>query len=387
MVADTLTTAAAIPKVGGTAKHITETGVTIADTNNNISTPGSLTTGAGGSIAGYHQLGQGTAPSAGTTAVTIAAPAAVTSYVRVLPGSANTGFYLGTNSAGTVTDTQVGSTGTGNVVLATNPTFSTSASLGTGYLSTTQVAGSTGTTANLLTTFDTSAQMVVPATSAVGVLGIAASTQTTGQNVEVATRGVINCVADNSTTVGNLLGVGTTTAGRCKDLGQTDSTAVPLGIQIIGKARTAVSAASNVSVQLYGPGHYGAQVTESILPSSAKQRSIGCAVGDPSGSALSTGVLCYVVSPVACTINAWDLLVDAGTATVASWKVATGTAIPTVSNTISTSGVAISTGTAVHSATVTDFTSTAIAANDIIAFNLTAVATAKYIYFAVQCTR
>ena len=96
------------------------------------------------------------------------------------------------------------------------------------------------------------------ATSAVGTLGIAVSTATTGNPVEVATRGIVNGVADNSTTIGHLLGVGTSTAGRVKDLGQTDSTAVCSTLQIVGKALTAVSAAADVSVQFYGPGHYGA---------------------------------------------------------------------------------------------------------------------------------
>jgi hypothetical protein len=90
----------------------------------------SVTTGAGGSAAGYLQLGQGTAPSTGTTAVTVAAPASVTSYINLLPGAAATGFYLGTNSAGTVTWSQVAGTGSGDVVRATSPTLVTPA-LGT----------------------------------------------------------------------------------------------------------------------------------------------------------------------------------------------------------------------------------------------------------------
>jgi len=88
---------------------------------------------------------------------------------------------------------------------------------------------------------------------------------------------------------------------------------------------------------------------------------------------------------VACTLTSWNILVDAGTATVSTWRKATGTAIPTISNTISTSGVAISSGTAIHSTTLTDFTSTAISAHDILAFNLGAVSTAKYIFFSLEC--
>lgn len=150
-----------------------------------------------------------------------------------------------------------GSTGSGAVVLASTPTLS-NPSLGTGYLSSTKTAGSTGTTANLLVKLDSSGNVVTLGTSDTsGALGIALSTRTSGQALEVATRGIVPCVADNTTTIGNLLGVGTSTGGRCKDLGQTITNSVSPALQIVGKALSAVSAGSNVSVQLYGPGHYG----------------------------------------------------------------------------------------------------------------------------------
>ncbi len=121
------------------------------------------------------------------------------------------------------------------------------------------------------------------------------------------------------------------------------------------------------------------------FPASLTTRNYGCAVGDPAGSALSTGVLCYVAVPAACTIVGWDILVDAGTATVDVWKIATGTAIPTDTNTITASAVpAIASGTAIHSTTLTGWT-TSVAANDILGFNLDAVATAKYISVTIQC--
>lgn len=121
------------------------------------------------------------------------------------------------------------------------------------------------------------------------------------------------------------------------------------------------------------------------IPTTVTARNYGCAVGDPAGSALSTGVLCYVVVPSACTIVAWDILVDSGTATVDVWKVATGTAIPTDAASITASAVpAISSGTAIHSTTLTGWT-TSVAANDILGFNLDAVATAKFISATIQC--
>jgi hypothetical protein len=81
----------------------------------------------------------------------------------------------------------------------------------------------------------------------------------------------------------------------------------------------------------------------------------------------------FYTHPVAATLVGWNLAVDAGTATVTIWKIAAGTAVPTVANSISTSGVSISTGTAVQSTTMTDFTTTAVTANDIFAYNISAV--------------
>ena len=96
-------------------------------------------------------------------------------------------------------------------------------------------------------------------------------------------------------------------------------------------------------------------------------------------------MLCYVVAPTACTIQSWDILVDSGTATAGVWKVASGTAIPTVSNSIVASAApAIATGTAIHSTTLTGWT-TSVAQYDILGINLTTTSGPKYIYVGVNC--
>lgn len=124
-----------------------------------------------------------------------------------------------------------------------------------------------------------------------------------------------------------------------------------------------------------------------LTPPCIVPRGIAFSIGDPGGSTLTVAATTtdYVTVPFACTISAYNLAIDAGTITVKFWKVATGTAIPTSSNSISTSGVSIASGTAIHSTTVSDFTSTAVAANDIMAMNVTAVATAKYVSGVLQC--
>jgi hypothetical protein len=92
-----------------------------------------------------------------------------------------------------------------------------------------------------------------------------------------------------------------------------------------------------------------------------------------SGTVVTGKTKGFYTHPVAATLVGWNFAVDAGTATVTIWKVAAGTAVPTVANSISTSGVSISTGTAVQSTTMTDFTTTAVTANDIFAYNISAV--------------
>ncbi len=136
-------------------------------------------------------------------------------------------------------------------------------SIGTGYLSTALAAGSAGTGVNLLCRPDYAAapaSVITASTGDTGVLGVCMSTATSGL-VEVATRGTVDCYADNTTTIGHLIGVGTTAAGRCKDLGQTMAASVDMQVQIIGRAQTGASAGSLVNVQLYGPGHYGTLAT------------------------------------------------------------------------------------------------------------------------------
>jgi hypothetical protein len=91
--------------------------------------------------------------------------------------------------------------------------------------------------------------------------------------------------------------------------------------------------------------------------------------------------------PFACTLQNWSIIsTTAETVTFKVWRVATGgTAIPTVSNSINTSGISLSSDTAVYSETLTDFTSTAIAANDIIAANITAVTASQFVNLTLGC--
>lgn len=109
---------------------------------------------------------------------------------------------------------------------------------------------------------------------------------------------------------------------------------------------------------------------------------------DGGGSALSTGALKTAhTAPVGYSIVGYNISLDTGTATVKFWKIADGTAIPTITNVINTSGVAISSGTHVRSSTVSDFTTTTITAGDIIMMDLTAVSGATWIAAELEVTK
>ncbi len=125
-------------------------------------------------------------------------------------------------------------------------------------------------------------------------------------------------------------------------------------------------------------------VTSSIQTQldNSKKRTIGFSALTPTTGQQGS----YVVFPVAGTITGYKIVADTGTATIKTWRVASGTSAPTISNVISTSGVSLSSGTAIISSTVTDFTSTTVSANDIFAFDLTAVSGATKLLFELEIT-
>lgn len=133
----------------------------------------------------------------------------------------------------------------------------------------------------------------------------------------------------------------------------------------------------------------GIQTTAAIvaadIPSNIRIRQFGTTFGDTAGSALTSGSIVYFTVAYACTISAWNATVDAGTVTFDVWKIATATVIPTVTNTITASALpAIASGTALHSTTLTGWTTT-VSANDIFGIQLKTVATAKYAELDLEC--
>ncbi len=107
------------------------------------------------------------------------------------------------------------------------------------------------------------------------------------------------------------------------------------------------------------------------------------------GSAIQTNDV--IVTPWTCpysgTITGYSISADTGTCTLKTWKRANGTAIPTIANVISTSGVSLSTGTHIRSSTVTDFTTINVTEGDMFMAQVTATSGATDITFQVEITR
>lgn len=92
----------------------------------------------------------------------------------------------------------------------------------------------------------------------------------------------------------------------------------------------------------------------------------------------------YYTALAAGNITGWNISLDTGTATFKVWKIAAGTAVPTIANVINTSGLNIASGTHIESATVSDFTTVAVAAGDVFAFDLISATTATNITCAIR---
>lgn len=94
------------------------------DSSGNEVLSGGLTTGNGGSVAGYEDLKAGTAHTA--AGVGFQAPTTVTTpFLITLPAAPTTGFLLSTGTTDPTTGTLVPGNGTGNVCLTTNCAMTT----------------------------------------------------------------------------------------------------------------------------------------------------------------------------------------------------------------------------------------------------------------------
>jgi len=112
-----------------------------------------------------------------------------------------------------------------------------------------------------------------------------------------------------------------------------------------------------------------------------------CAAFDGQGSAPTAGTKCYVICPFAGTITGWRIVGDVtGSAVVDVWKVAYGSNLPTVSNTIAASAKpTLSSAKINKNDTLTGWT-TSVAADDIFGFNVDSASTLTRITVELKVT-
>lgn len=114
--------ATAIVTGGGSQQVQTPNTSATMDGSGNIATPGNITAGVGGSLAGFSDWGAGTAHT--FTGVGFQSPTVVTTpFGMTLPGAPTTGFMLSTGTSSPAVVSFVSFTGTGNVARAISPTF------------------------------------------------------------------------------------------------------------------------------------------------------------------------------------------------------------------------------------------------------------------------
>jgi len=287
--------------------------------------------------------------------------------------------------------------------------------------------GTTGTTLNKMACNDGTGKAIICSHTTsttndpegVATTGIVEAPGTTG-NTGICAFGFCTVFFDNSATAGHYAQLSSTVDGDLSDVGSTQPTngqafwhvwtsnsgANTTGVVRITTMTELTAAAQNgggkTTVQVNGvqtqPVANFSDNSETSTWSSSNSGNVttvsyhpahglSFTIGQPGGTALTAGsnTTDYITVPFKCTINAYDLSIDAGTITVKFWKVATGTAIPTSGNSINTSGVSISSGTHIHSTTLSDFTTTSVAAFDIMALNVTTVSTAAYINGVLSC--
>jgi hypothetical protein len=237
--------------------------------------------------------------------------------------------------------------------------------------------GGTGTTVNKLAklTGAPSTAIITATTDTSGIVGIVVAGAGTTGSTDIAVAGKASCVFDSATTAGHYVVNDTSTAGDCMDAGAT----YPTSSQVIGVVTSTNGGAGTYEVDL--------SFEAAEVPATVRTRSFGASF-DGGGSALSPAKVVYVTVPFACMVQAWNILVDTGTATVDIWRVGTGTALPVAGDAITGVGAgrpAIAANTAIHSTNLTGWSSTSIVKNDILGFDLQAVASAAFLNFVVEC--
>lgn len=109
---------------------------------------------------------------------------------------------------------------------------------------------------------------------------------------------------------------------------------------------------------------------------------------DGSGAVIAAGTKAYASVDKAGTIYEWEIIANGSspTCTIDVWKIAAGTAIPTIANTIMGTKPALASGNVLRSSTTTGWTTLALAKGDILVFNVDACTVATQLQFKLAYT-
>ena len=246
---------------GGAGAPPKSTGVTV-DASNNITTPGTLTTGSGGAAHGKLALGE--LPSNGSTTAGWEAPNLLTSSLSLVFPNANpaansimlfpaptsgqsqwiwtaipgcldaSGNHLNFNSA------------TGAISCGTSSSAAPQGNI------TVANAAATGTTINTLTklTGAPSTAVISSAGDSGGAIGITTAGAGTSGSATITNMGVAACVFDSATTAGDYVQISSTVAGNCHDTG---AATYPSSGQIIGRVLSTNASAGSYNIDLFTP--------------------------------------------------------------------------------------------------------------------------------------
>jgi hypothetical protein len=208
------------------------------------------------------------------------------------------------------------------------------------------------------------------------------SNQTQRTNLNFSTQfSIADSSVNNSTTVSLAGTIAANTTGNAATATALAATPSQCGANTVA---TGVAASGNANCSQPAFTSLSGTAAAAQIPVNVRARAIGATFAG-GGVAISVGSVSYLTIPFACTISAWNITVDTGTVTFDVWKVAAGTAIPTVANTITAAAQpAISSGTALHAAALTGWT-TAVSANDIIAFRVNAVTNTTSASLILEC--
>lgn len=112
-------------------------------------------------------------------------------------------------------------------------------------------------------------------------------------------------------------------------------------------------------------------------------------VVDGSGGFITTGNTRYGISSgLAGNITGWSIVAIGTnpTCTIDIWKKVSGTTLPTITNTILSSGLQLTTGNIINSSSLANFSATTVNSYDDLAFTISAVSGATYLGFKLEIT-